>query len=190
MKEDEVVIKNRDQNASTIVDIWATLKEHLEDDDFWNPAFGGGSGKVLVSSLGLSPGLLYSALKNVEPEQCLLITSEKALFSLEGVIRRSEYTGTYTTLTMNDPWSGFGEANDLVIRARDCLVSADEVICNATGGTTAMQYAIQQLAESAKSLGRDVRWVAMIDRRPPENQRAEPYVVGEMMDLKRGTSYD
>jgi len=65
------------------------------------------------------------------------------------------------------------------------IIQADEVVVNITGGTTAMQHIVQQIAALAAELGRSVRRVALVDRRLPQEQREEPYVPGELIRLDR-----
>ena len=164
---------------------WTSLKSQLDDNDFWLVNFGGGSGCLLISALGLSPGLLYSALCQVKPRVLLAVASAKSVDLLQEVIERSDCQAEIITGVLNDPFNGFDEIPDLVITSQDTLLEADEVICNATGGTTAMQYGVMRLSEGASRLGRKVKWVAMVDNRPAEDQRKDPYVVSEMIDLER-----
>jgi len=59
------------------------------------------------------------------------------------------------------------------------------MVLNITGGTTAMQYIVQQIAALAAELGRPVRRAALVDRRLPQEQRDEPFVPGELIWLDR-----
>lgn len=111
--------------------------------------------------------------------------SAQSLNLLHEVIERSGSSADITPLVLTDPFQGFDEIPDLVSASEKALLGADEVICNATGGTTAMQYAIMRLSEGAFRLGRHVKWVAMVDNRPAEDQRKDPYVIGEIIDLER-----
>jgi len=164
---------------------WISLKSHLDDNDFWNADFGGGSGGLLISPLGLSPGLLYSALCQVKPNALLAIASAQSIDLLQEVIERSGTQADIISLVMKNPFQGFDEISGMIFTSQEALLGADEIICNATGGTTAMQYAIMRLSERASSLGRQVKWMAMVDNRPAEDQRKDPYVIGEMIDLEK-----
>jgi len=48
-----------------------------------------------------------------------------------------------------------------------------------------MQHAIMMLSKRASNLGRQVKWIAMVDNRPPEDQHKNPYVIGKMIDLEK-----
>jgi CRISPR-associated DxTHG motif protein len=182
MKRSNVNVTDR---ADRLKCKWILLKSHLDDNDFWKADFGGGSGSLLISPLGLSPGLLYSAISQARPKKILAVVSAKSLNLLQEVIEHSGSGAEIIPLVLNDPFQGFGEIPDLVTASEKVLLGADEVICNATGGTTAMQYAIMRLSEGASRLGRQVKWVAMVDNRPTEDQRKDPYVIGEIIDLER-----
>ena len=182
MKLNNVSVTGR---ADRLKGKWTSLKSQLDDNDFWRANFGGGSGCLLISALGLSPGLLYSALCQVKPRVLLAVASAQSVDLLQKVIERSDCQAEIITRVLSDPFQGFDEIPDLVISSQETLLEADEVICNATGGTTAMQYGVMRLSEGASRLGRKVKWVAMVDNRPSEDQRKDPYVVGEMIDLER-----
>jgi len=55
--------------------------------------------------------------------------------------------------------------------SRDVLLKADRIECNLTGGTTALQYAVIQLADLATKLGKDVSWIALADERSKKNRK-------------------
>ncbi|OAT86757.1 hypothetical protein A6M21_02785 [Desulfotomaculum copahuensis] len=59
------------------------------------------------------------------------------------------------------------------------------MVVNITGGTTAMQHTVQQVAALAADLGRAVRRADLVDRRLPQEQRDDPYVLGELIWLDR-----
>lgn len=182
MKRSNVNVTDR---AERLKGNWMLMKSHMKENNFWKPDFGGGSGCLLISPLGLSPGLLYSALRQVKPGALLVVASSQSVGLMQEIVKHSNCQTEIITRILNDPFQGFEEISNLVKSSQETLLGADEVICNATGGTTAMQYAIMRLSEGASHLGRQVRWVAMVDKRPAEDQRKYPYVVGEMIDLER-----
>jgi hypothetical protein len=68
---------------------------------------------------------------------------------------------------------------------------AQEVTINLTGGTTIMGLAISAIANEAQRLARDVRRFGLVDRRPPNEQDADPYRAGDVFWLDpRGTYGD
>jgi hypothetical protein len=76
------------------------------------------------------------------------------------------------------------EADDLLDDAlRHTLAQASEVVVNLAGGTTVMQYVVERIGAEAERLGVPVQRVAVVDRRSLDEQRANPYVVGELVRL-------
>ncbi|MGI6166418.1 MAG: TM1812 family CRISPR-associated protein [Limnochordia bacterium] len=140
--------------------------------------------RVLISAAGLSPGLLYTALLQVQPDYAIILASADTESKVAGSQARARYTGNLCILPMQNPFTGFDEAPELC-KQLDKMLPADdqeaEVIVNLTGGTTAMQFVISRLGEFLESRGHEVQYVAMIDRRTPEEQRQDPYVKGEMI---------
>jgi len=113
------------------------------------------------------------------------VTSAKGRERLEEALQGAEKSALpCRVIEMADPHQGFLELerhlDDSLLR---WLAAAGEVVANLTGGTTAMQYVVERLAERARRLGVPVRRVALIDRRPPEQQRADPYVLAELIEL-------
>lgn len=141
--------------------------------------------RLLVTPLGLSPGVLYSAVLNIRPDEVLVITSRQAR---ERIGEALEHAGAadlpYQVTEMADPHQGFTEIDRILDQdARRRLAAAGEVAVNITGGTTAMQYVAERIADEARRLGTTVRRVALVDRRPYDEQRRDPYVAGELVDL-------
>jgi hypothetical protein len=138
--------------------------------------------ELLVSPLGLSRGLLYSALRLVPADRCLVIGSQRSLAALDEIRDRAEYPGEIITYTMRDPFTGFTEIPEMLDRVMPTVTAAAQVVVNVTGGTTAQQCAVQAIAKKAKK-NRPLRQIALVDRRDPQEQRNEPYVVGESIAL-------
>lgn len=90
-------------------------------------------------------------------------------------------------LELTDPHQGFAEVNYILDERDDlrrALACASEVVANLTGGTTAMQFAAEQLGRHVQRFGTPLRRVAVIDRRSYEEQRREPFVLGELIELE------
>jgi hypothetical protein len=66
------------------------------------------------------------------------------------------------------------------------LTGAREVVVNLTGGTTAMQAAVERIAGESRRLGIPVRRIALVDRRPFDLQRSDLYVAAEVLELDDG----
>jgi CRISPR-associated Csx2 family protein len=180
MDQDDVRIERRVRNLKMT---WDTLKTNLDDDRFWDTSFGGGAGRLLISPLGLFPGFLYTALQETESDVCLVLASKESKDNLDTIKRRSGYRGSIVEKIM-DAHNGYPEIKDLLVNSRDVLLKADKIECNLTGGTTALQYAVIQLADIAIKLGKDVSWIALADERSKEEQEAEPYVLGKMVKIE------
>jgi hypothetical protein len=70
------------------------------------------------------------------------------------------------------------------------LLESDEILVNLTGGTTLMGMAVQHLMDRGRDLDRPCFRFVLIDRRPPEQQRADPYVKGEVRWLDQPQGVD
>lgn len=144
-------------------------------------------GCVLVSPLGLSPGALFSAVSHVQPDRVLVITSDEAARFVPGALAAAGRPGLATDIVkLYDPHQGFNEAGRIFSddeKRRWSLVSASQVVINITGGTTAMQYAVEDLGRRLRRYGALVRKVALVDRRDIAEQRRNPYVLGELVEL-------
>jgi hypothetical protein len=144
----------------------------------------------LVSPLGLSRGVLYSALKLFNPDRLVVVTSPEASQSIPEILEVAGYNGLdLMVIKLADPHSGFDEAKDIAANNDNLIKSlamAGKVVVNITGGTTAMQYAVERIAGEASKLGTSVKKVALVDKRPYEEQRVKPYVCGEIVVLDEG----
>lgn len=140
---------------------------------------------LLITPVGLSPGVLYSGIARVKPDRLLIVTSHDAAPRIPEALERAEALRTpQQVLALDDAFLGYRQVDQYLGAEIDkAFVGADRVIVNVTGGTTVMQYAVERLAARARRLGTPVRRCALIDRRSPEEQRAEPYVRGEILWL-------
>ena len=145
-----------------------------------------GRGRVLVSPIGLRPGVLFSALHACrsggdtgEPTVCLVICSRETEPLIDEAKCRAEYKGAIEPLRLEDPHGGGPEIERLAKATRGHFVGATDVLVNVTGGTTLMGLTAEALAKEARSLACPVRRFGLIDRRPPQDQNADPYRVGE-----------
>ena len=165
---------------------------------FWKETFrtcpsvdlslGGSSrGRVLVSPIGLRPGVLFSALQACRgygdrsgPARFLVICSPDTKEMIAQALQRAGYSGEAGPLLLEDAFGGGSAAiRRLAPAARAHFIGATEVLVNVTGGTTLMGLAAEELAAAARALACSVRRFGLIDRRPPEQQDADPYQAGE-----------
>ena len=151
-------------------------------------------GRILVSPIGLRPGVLFSALQAFrvaadgrDPASCLVICSRETEVMIAEALRQAGYGGDFEPLVVEDPLGGgAGEIERLGTAARAHLFGATEVCVNVTGGTTLMGLIAEQLATEARKLASPVRRFGLIDRRPPDEQLADPYLAGEPFWLDPG----
>lgn len=145
--------------------------------------------RLLVSPVGRSPGVLYSAVEACRrdgqvPDACLLLVSEDTSSTADQALHHAGFEGDVHRLQVADPYGGRSEIEVLVRNARSKLVLAQEVVVNLTGGTTVMGLAVAAMAEEARRLARDVRRFGLADRRQHTEQDADPYRAGEAFWLE------
>jgi CRISPR-associated DxTHG motif protein len=170
-----------------VKETWTAIKGKLTSDPYWDVSrWPVRTGKVLLSPLGLSKGLLYSAICQVEPVELVVVTSKDAERAIPEILERARWAGASPrVLTMEDPHAGFEETERLKADALPSLLEAEEVVANQTGGTTAMQFVIQSICKELEKYDVPLEEVALVDRRSPEQQRTDPYQVGELVRLGR-----
>lgn len=140
--------------------------------------------QVLISPLGASKGLLFTALNLVKPFLAIVLTSIDFCASAAEILERTEQTER-KIITMQDVFTGFAETDRLVSEVRAICQPSDSVIINLTGGTTAMQWVMQAVYEALKAENFNVKRVAFIDRRDSLDQRKNPFVVGELFEIDK-----
>jgi hypothetical protein len=90
---------------------------------------------------------------------------------------------TLTKIVLENPWSGYDEIEPVIGAVEKSLLDVSEVVVNMTGGTSLLGFTAQRLGERLQRFALPVRRIALIDRRPSEEQRENPYVVGDMIDI-------
>lgn len=146
---------------------------------------GAAGGRILVSPIGKRPGVLFSALRACKesgglPDICLAICSGGSEEGIEEAAGKAGYAGAIERVRFEDPYGGLEEIERMQKAARPWLFGAEDVLINVTGGTTLMGLAAERLANAARDLAcPSVRRFGLVDRRPPGEQDAEPYVIGE-----------
>ena len=141
--------------------------------------------RVLVSPLGKSPGVLFSALgvcmsEGDEPDLCIVICSKESQGSIQPAVQQANYSGRVVSFCLDDPYGGgHPEIRRALKGARVHLIGAMDVAINITGGTTLMGLAVEAVAIEARKLACPVRRFGLIDSRPPSQQAAEPYLAAK-----------
>lgn len=145
-----------------------------------------GKDRILLSPLGFTPGVLFTAVSDQKPDQVIVLASEQTAPSAREALEAAGMgTLPLETRILADPYGGV-EDRDVAKTLQDKLIEARELVVNLTGGTTAMQLVAEQVAASASRFGIPVKRILLIDRRPPQEQRDCPYILGEVIELPDG----
>ena len=155
-------------------------------------------GRVLVSPIGQSSGVLFSAVKAYQanengegPTLCLIICSGETKGLIAEALQQAGYGGEVATLLLKDAWAfEKKEFKRLVKKAQQHLIGADEVAVNVTGGTTVMGLLADRLASEARRFARPTRRFGLIDRRARTEQSTDPYQAGEAFWLDQAEGAD
>jgi len=146
---------------------------------------GGGRGKLLLCPLGLSPGVLFSAVSHVQPDRVIAVGSPQTLEATEDAVRRAGSNAEVLPIAMQNPHSGVSEFPAIIDKARQWIYEADEVYANLTGGTALLGILIgEMVSEAQRQYLRPVHKFVLIDKRSPEEQRRDPWLVSEIFYLK------
>jgi len=167
-----------------VKEFWSKLR----DLQLAVPEFGGGHGRLLITALGTTPGVLFSALCNADDvARCIIVCSEQSQPSVSEAAKQAGFQGDCKALVISDPHGGYTEDEQQRFRAEASrwLLESDDIFVNLTGGTTLMGMAVQHLMDRGRDLNRPCFRFVLIDRRPPEQQRSEPYIKGEIRRLDK-----
>lgn len=187
---------DRQDKLAFVLEYWnGILKACPDYGDLLEPMVATGK-RVLVSPVGMTPGVLLTALAACrqddymgEPSSCIVVCSNesKAVVN-EALQTHGKYEGEIRTLIFQDPQAGISEIAEMATSAHQLLEDAEEVVVNITGGTTLMGVAVEKIASNAqKAAGSSsgsrsrVRRIGLVDRRPREQQESDPYVVGDVI---------
>ena len=146
---------------------------------------GNPEGKLLIAALGVKPGACFSALRLIKPDRGLILVSSETNSRMDELLLAAGFgnSSAISTLSLEDPHSGFGELDSLVSSARPMLFAAEEVHVSVTGGTTLMGIAVEKLARAAEQMHKSVRRYALVDRRTSAAQEHDPYQLGELFSV-------
>jgi CRISPR-associated DxTHG motif protein len=165
------------------------LSKKLADARSWSVEIANKTeGTWLITPLGTTPGALFTAIKKARPDRLLVVTSEQGKGLTPEILReagREDLSACFAVL--DDPFNGFDEARGRMRSVREEYgldwVRAQDIIVNLTGGTTCLGWAVGRLGSSLNRLSLEPRTVACIDRRSPIEQRDNPFVEGELIDI-------
>lgn len=171
-------------------EFWESTMRHLPQIPL---EFGDAAGRnLLVSPVGERPGVLFSALvalrnQEISCDTVLAICSPTTEPRVAEALERAGWKGELHLARFEDPFAGIDERARLAKQTVEPLVLAASVYVNVTGGTTLMGLFAEELAGKARSLAKPVRRFGLIDRRPSEEQRTNPWVEGELLWLDAET---
>ncbi len=190
------VLLDRDEKVRKmrcrILKVWGELRSFPD----WDLGLEDSGGRVLLSPIGMRPGVLFSALEvcrrmanGSEPSVCLVICSQDTDALIEDAITEAGFDGRIERIRIN-PHGSDRDIKEAVKIGRRHIAGADDVFVNVTGGTAVMGLATEALAVEARRLARPVRRFGLIDRRTPVEQDADPYRIGEPFWLDGGEEAD
>ncbi len=184
-REKKVEVKTGKEKAQNFLDLCIAQKSN---DEFWKlPEKLPGNGNVLITPMGASSGLLFTAVSLVKADSIIVLTSEKFIPKVEEACSKAGLDNMEKVhiITINDAFCGFNEANELYKKMTEYIKNPEEININLTGGTTAMQWAMQTAYEKLLKENPNVRRIAFVDRRPAVEQQSNPYVLGELLDVEQ-----
>lgn len=171
--------------AESVRELYEQCDRNCSEDTRWLTEREASYEHLLITPLGLSPGVLFTALSKAHPDRVVALTSAEGARFIPGICDRARYPMAQIQIEiLDDPHRCFDRPQDLVKRIRPLALAAQAVTVNVTGGTTALEYLAERLGREAERLGVPVRRIALIDNRPYADQQAEPFVCGEMVVLE------
>ncbi|MEX1028032.1 MAG: TM1812 family CRISPR-associated protein [Candidatus Paceibacterota bacterium] len=180
-------IEEPPESLEKVRQFWNRLKR----DEVELPEFGGGHGRLLICPIGLTPGVLFSAVSHTRPNRALVIASRESEAAIDDALSRAGGSVDILRLTMTNAHTGIKEFDILLNEASHWLFEADAIHANLTGGTTLMGVLVGELVKRAtREYQRQVREFVLIDERPPEAQRADPWQLGHIHYLDGQTEVE
>jgi CRISPR-associated Csx2 family protein len=184
-QDKNVKVQNIQENLNSFYKI---CQINLENNEFWLlPKRANNNKKILISPMGASFGLLFTALKLCKPEKVYILTSEKFRNQALEACHKADYLEEkkIKIFTINDPFVGFNETPALINKIWPEIKDSGNIFINLTGGTTAMQWVMQSLYEKIKREQIPVERIAFVDRRPSTEQQKKPWVEGELIEIEK-----
>ncbi len=140
------------------------------------------SSYAVVSSLGLTEGALYTILNHYNPNLLIVVTSKEGAKILPNILEKTQFKGECHVVNVQDPYTGKEEIARVSKEVTGYLENTRKVVINLTGGTTLLNYMLLKVGDEARH-GKTIKTVLAVDKRPYEEQKVNPYVVGEVVEL-------
>jgi hypothetical protein len=138
--------------------------------------------KALISPLGTTPGALYTVICREKPDILIVISSQEGFKRLDEIIQQSKFKGNCYKILVKDPFKGINEVKNVVEEAKKHLEDVKELVINLTGGTSLLGYMVERVRDKVR-YGKEIRTIMAIDRRPYEEQKMNPYVLGDILQV-------
>ncbi|HAA86391.1 MAG TPA: hypothetical protein DCE14_08625 [Kosmotogaceae bacterium] len=152
-----------------------------------------GVNRVLLTPLGNSKGVLYTLIKwfdqksNCPPvDKIIVLTSEESRKALDEIVSKAGFERSKVhEIVAQNPFSGFSEVEALSEQFKQLCPANTSFVVNLTGGTSFMQYAVTRMMEKFEKDqgGNQITKVFTVDRRSQAEQKNEPYVMGEVVEV-------
>ncbi len=193
MKEDNIKKTTIKDDLGEIYNNCRFLYDNFNDiqlDDFLSDS--SARKKILITPLGRSSGVLYSALIHFQPDFTIVITSCEAIQDIDKIITAVNNVSEikfgqddFKNLIMEDPFTGFNEFKSIYdsIENLKIINCENDIIINFTGGTTAMQFIVQTLAAKLSNKVAKITKKALIDKRSSVEQQNNPFELSQVYDL-------
>ena len=140
------------------------------------------SSYAVVSSLGLTEGALYTILNHYNPNLLIVVTSKEGEKILPNILEKTQFKGECHVVNVEDPHTGKDEIDRVSNEVTRYLEDTRKVVINLTGGTTLLNYMLLKAGNEARH-GKTIKTVIAVDKRTYEEQKRNPYVVGEVVEL-------
>jgi len=107
-----------------------------------------------LSPLGLSPGLLYSVISHlkIELSKIWVVTSSAAGRTLDEILGETGWEGEHDCYLVEDPFTRFNEGKLIYYCVLPDALEASRIVVNITGGSTALQFAVQDAARRLRGI--------------------------------------
>ena len=183
MREDEISFPLKE--LKPILYFWDKLKTGQIELPEWQEHHG----SLLVAIHSRRLGNLYSAIENIQPSRCVILTSKAYADSVPEIIRQTTFRGPVKEVMLNDKPGEFGQIAKASSQVQPWLLEANEVLVGMTGGTELMGLAVQQVVEEARKMWTPVRRFVQWDRRSLAQQEDEPFAQCECYWLDPETKH-
>jgi hypothetical protein len=169
-------------NLERVLEGWEWLQHTLDVDILPEVA---DCRQLMVTPLGSRPGALFTALMRYpDLQRCVVLCSSDSRPHLFPILNATGTSVEVDELLLGDPFGGAQEVPRIIAAARPRLLDAEHVLVHLTGGTTLMTYACMELGREADRLGRTVSYFLSLDRRSDQEQVRDPYVLGQVIELR------